>query len=46
MFKNKKGDSVPVWYKGYDIKWLKYDAGEIHPDYKLVKEYEAEYGEF
>jgi len=31
-------------YKDYDIKWLK-GLGDEHPEFHLVAEYEAEYGE-
>jgi len=34
-----------LFYKGYDIRWLKREAGENHPDKGLVKEYEELYGE-
>jgi len=30
-------------YKGYDIAWLRKETD--HPDFKLVAEYEKEYGE-
>ena len=32
------------FYKNYDIRWLK-SIGEIHPDFKLVAEYEKKNGE-
>lgn len=32
------------FYEGYDIKWLKL-IGKIHPDYRLVEEYEKKFGE-
>ena len=35
----------PRIYKSYNIKELKEDGGEEHPDYYLVKEYEDLYGE-
>lgn len=44
MTKKKKAvGEKPAFYKGYDIKWLKRE--EEHPDFYLVKEYEAIYGE-
>ena len=38
-----KKETNPRWYEGYDIRWLK--STTDHPDYKLVAEYEAIYGE-
>jgi hypothetical protein len=43
--KEPKVEVKPNFYKGYSIKWLKKEAGEEHPDYYLVKEYEDLYGE-
>jgi hypothetical protein len=37
------GDKKPITYKGYSIKWLKSEPE--HPDFGLVAEYEAKYGE-
>ena len=37
-----KGEG-PVWYKSYDIKWLKREQAN-HPDGNLVDEYEEKYG--
>jgi len=47
MPKKKKATvkEKPRFYKSYDMKWLKKDAGEAHPDYYLVAEYEALFGE-
>jgi hypothetical protein len=39
----KKEKKQPKDYKGYDIKWLKSEVN--HPDFKLVAEYEAKFGE-
>jgi hypothetical protein len=33
----------PTFFKGYDIRWLKNNPE--HPDFNLVAEYEAKYGE-
>jgi hypothetical protein len=41
--KKSEKKSKPMFYKGYDIKWLKKEPE--HPDYKLVAEYEEKYGE-
>jgi hypothetical protein len=35
--------SLPHFYKGYDMRWLKKETQ--HPDYYLVKEYEEKFGE-
>lgn len=40
--KNKKKE-IKGFYKGYDVRWLK--ENEDHPDFYLVAEYEAKYGE-
>ncbi len=42
--KKAEKKEAPMMYKDYDIRWLK-KLGNEHPDYKLVAEYEAEYGE-
>jgi len=39
----KKVEEKPRFYKGYNMKWLKKE--EDHPDFFLVAEYEALYGE-
>jgi hypothetical protein len=36
---------LPHFYKGYDMKWLKFEASEKHPHKALVLEYEKLYGE-
>ena len=36
-------EEKPRWYKGYNMKFLKQEVD--HPDFKLVAEYEALYGE-
>jgi len=41
--KEKKVEEKPRFYKGYEMRWLKKEID--HPDYKLVAEYEALYGE-
>ena len=40
---SKKAKFLDIYYKGYDMKWLK-DIPE-HPDFNLVSEYEAKNGE-
>ena len=42
--KKRAKQVAPEMYEGYDIRWLK-EEGASHPDYKLVAEYEAKYGE-
>ena len=39
MAKKQKKAKLGVFYKSYDIKWLR-EMPE-HPDYKLVAEYDA-----
>ena len=41
--KSKKKELPPVYFKGYDIKWLKEFAGKEHPDFGLVDEYEKKF---
>lgn len=38
-------EEKPRFYKGYDVRWLKFEASEMHPDKKIIKEYEEIYGE-
>ncbi len=40
--KAKKAKVKSMFYKGYDVKWLR-EMPE-HPDYKLVAEYDAKFG--
>lgn len=40
----KEEETIAGFYKGYDIRWLKRDAPN-HPDFHLVAEYEAKFGE-
>lgn len=39
----EKIEERPVYYKGYLMSWLKTEPD--HPDFSLVAEYEAKYGE-
>jgi hypothetical protein len=40
--KVEKEEKVTGFYKGYEIRWLRQNPQ--HPDYKLVAEYDAKYG--
>ena len=43
MIATSKGEG-PLWYKSYDIRWLK-GLGEEHPkSERLVEKYENKYG--
>ena len=41
--KKEKVEANNGFYKGYDMRWLKKETK--HPEYYLVAEYEAEFGE-